>query len=502
MLGVVWEDYYGVAVLAICLLMVQLIRRPTNLPPGPTGLPLVGALHLLGRRPHKTLAQMAKKYQAPLMSFYMGQKLCVVAGTSDTAMEFLKSQDAIFSSRPQLRAFEVIFPNDITFSDITPASRQLRKIFHLHLTSARKIEESEHVRGDEIAHMLRSIRSGDSVNVKASVEVMTANILTRLVLGKRFMGRNSMEKSEEEVHDFIHVTEEIGTCLSTPNPRDFIPAFKWIDINGLEKRVKNVRSHMESFLTRIIAEHRLRREAHIDLAEPDLLDMLLDQMDKDAEITEEVVTTIVWEAFAAGMETTVLATEWAMTEILRNPRVLEKVQAELDAVVGKTRRVQDSDIPNLKYIRAIVKEALRLHPIIPLLIPHQSNAACKALGYDIPAKTQLLVNVWAIGRDPTLWTNPLEFTPERFLGEGPHAHTNFSGKDFNLLPFGSGRRKCMGATLGALLVESSIASLLHCFSWSLPQELDMTEGPGLSIKKAVPLVAVASARLPSSVYAH
>lgn len=208
------------------------------------------------------------------------------------------------------------------------------------------------------------------------------------------------------------------------------------------------------------------------------------------------------EAFAAGMETTVLATEWAMTEILRNPRVLEKAQAELDAVVGKARRVQDSDIPNLKYIRAIVKEALRLHPIIPLLIPHQSNAACKALGYDIPAKTQLLVNVWAIGRDPNLWTNPLEYDPERFLGEGPHAHTNFSGKGFNLLPFGSGRRKCMGATLGALLVESSIASLLHCFSWSLPHELDMTEAPGLSIKKAVPLVAVASARLPSSVYAH
>lgn len=186
---------------------------------------------------------------------------------------------------------------DITFSDITPASRQLRKIFHLHLTSARRTEESEHVRGDEIAHMLRSIRSGDSVNVKACVEVMTANILTRLVLGKRFMGRNSMEKSEEEeVQDFIHITEEIGTCLSTPNPRDFIPAFKWIDINGLEKRVKNVRSRMESFLTRIIAEHRLRREARIDLPEPDLLDMLLDQMDKDEgeAITEEVVSTIVW----------------------------------------------------------------------------------------------------------------------------------------------------------------------------------------------------------------
>lgn len=197
-----------------------------------------------------------------------------------------------------------------------------------------------------------------------------------------------------------------------------------------------------------------------------------------------------------------LATEWTMAEILHNPQVLSKAQAELDAVVGQTRRVQESDIPDLKYIKAVVKEAFRLHPIIPLLVPHQSSAACRAFGYDIPAKTRLLVNVWAIGRDPAVWANPLDFDPERFLGEGLHAGTDFSGKGFNLLPFGAGRRMCMGMSLGALLVESSVASLLHCFSWSLPGELDMTEGFGLSVRKAVPLSAIASARLPPSVYAH
>lgn len=202
------------------------------------------------------------------------------------------------------------------------------------------------------------------------------------------------------------------------------------------------------------------------------------------------------------METSVLATEWTMAEILRNPQVLSKAQAELDAVVGQTRRVQESDIPNLKYIKAIVKEAFRLHPVIPLLIPHQSTAACKAFGYDIPAKTRLLVDVWAIGRDPTVWTDPLTFDPERFLSEGPHAKTDFSGKHFHFLPFGSGRRVCMGISLGSRLVESSVASLLHCFSWSLPEELDMTEGFGLSIRKAVPLSAIASPRLPPSVYSH
>ena len=197
------------------------------------------------------------------------------------------------------------------------------------------------------------------------------------------------------------------------------------------------------------------------------------------------------------METSVLATEWTMAEILHNPEVLAKAQEELDEVVGRARLVRESDIVNLKYMKAVVKEAFRLHPIIPLLIPHQSSSGCRVLGYDIPAETRLLVNVWAIGRDPEVWADPLEFRPERFLGV--NAGTEFSGKSFTLLPFGSGRRVCMGMSLGALLVESSVASLLHSFSWSLPGTLDMSEGSGLSVRKAVPLSAIASPRLPPSV---
>ena len=192
-----------------------------------------------------------------------------------------------------------------------------------------------------------------------------------------------------------------------------------------------------------------------------------------------------------------------MAEVLHNPAVLEKAQGELDAVVGRTRRVQESDLPKLQYLKAIVKEALRLHPVLPLLVPHQSSAACTAFGYHIPAKARLLVNVWAIGRDPAVWDNPLAFDPDRFLDKlGRHAHTDFSGKGFDLLPFGSGRRMCIGMPLGALLLEMGVANLLHCFSWSRPTNLDMTEGFGLSAKKAVPLCAVASARLPPSVLAR
>lgn len=188
------------------------------------------------------------------------------------------------------------FP-DVTFSDIMPASRHLRKILHSQLTSGRRIEESEQIRADEIAQMVRSIPGVDEVvNLKVCLEVMTANILTRLIIGKRFMGRSGMDQSEEkELKHFVEITEEIGTCLGIANPRDVIPAFKWIDLNGLDRRFKNLRSHMESFLSKIIAERRHRHSSEtIDNSpEKDLLDGLLEQMDRH-EITQEVVTSIVW----------------------------------------------------------------------------------------------------------------------------------------------------------------------------------------------------------------
>lgn len=183
---------------------------------------------------------------------------------------------------------------DVTFSDIAPASRHLRKILHSQITSGRRIEESEHIRADEIAQMVRSIpgHTDEVVNLKGIVEVMTANILTRLIISKRFLGRSAMGESEEkELKDFVEITEEIGLCLGTPNLRDVIPAFKWIDHNGLDRRFKSLRRHMESFLSKIIAEHRQRSSDATP--EKDLLDVLLEQMDQQ-EITEEVVTSIVW----------------------------------------------------------------------------------------------------------------------------------------------------------------------------------------------------------------
>jgi 5-O-(4-coumaroyl)-D-quinate 3'-monooxygenase len=199
----------------------------------------------------------------------------------------------------------------------------------------------------------------------------------------------------------------------------------------------------------------------------------------------------VQDMITAGMDTTVISVEWAMAELVRNPRVQEKLQEELDRVVGRDRVLSETDFQNLPYLQAVVKESLRLHPPTPLMLPHKASARVKIAGYDVPKGANVIVNVWAVARDPKVWDNPLEFRPERFL----HGSIDIKGADFRVLPFGAGRRVCPGAQLGINLVASMIGHLLHHFRWAQPEDVDMMESPGLVTFMATPLQAVAAPRL-------
>jgi flavonoid 3'-monooxygenase len=205
-------------------------------------------------------------------------------------------------------------------------------------------------------------------------------------------------------------------------------------------------------------------------------------------------------AFIGGTGTSIDVVEWALSECIHNPELMSKVQAELDAVVGKSRRVEEADIPKLKYLQAMVKETFRLHLSTPILFPHVNKSETKVFGYDIPAGTTVLVCAGAIARDPAVWEDPLEFRPERFLDGSPHANTDVQGNHFELLTFGSGRRGCPGTALAMTMVHLLSATLLHSFDWSLPdhkavEKLDMSEAPGRLHRMANPLNAVPKARL-------
>jgi cytochrome P450 len=193
--------------------------------------------------------------------------------------------------------------------------------------------------------------------------------------------------------------------------------------------------------------------------------------------------------------------EWAISELLKKPEIFKKATEELDRVIGRERWVEEKDIVNLPFVDAIAKETMRLHPVAPMLVPRLAREDCQVAGYDIPKGTRVLVSVWTIGRDPNLWENPDDFCPERFIGKD----IDVKGQDFELLPFGSGRRMCPGYSLGIKVIHSTLANLLHGFTWRLPdgmkiEDLNMEEIFGLSTPKKFPLVAVPEPRLPVHVY--
>jgi flavonoid 3'-monooxygenase len=197
--------------------------------------------------------------------------------------------------------------------------------------------------------------------------------------------------------------------------------------------------------------------------------------------------------------------EWALAELIRHPDVLKQVQRELDIVVGKDRLVTESDLPRLTFLAAVIKETFRLHPSTPLSLPRVAAEECEVDGYRIPKDTTLLVNVWAIGRDPASWPDPLEFRPARFLSGGSHATVDVKGSDYELIPFGAGRRICAGLNWGLRVVTLMTATLVHSFDWELgggmtPDKLDMEEAYGLTLQRAVPLMVKPVPRLLSSAY--
>lgn len=209
------------------------------------------------------------------------------------------------------------------------------------------------------------------------------------------------------------------------------------------------------------------------------------------------ISLILQDLFSGGTDTSAIATEWALVELINHPNIMEKAVQEIDNVTGKTRAVQESDISQLPYLQAIVKETLSLHSPAPMIL-RESSEDCTIEGYHIPAKTRLFVNVWAMNRDPKNWENPLEFRPERFMNETKILDVR-GQNNFHYLPFGSGRRGCPGISLALQILHTSLAAIIQCFEWKVGGEgnngkVDMEEGSGVTVPRANPLVCVPVAR--------
>ncbi|KAM4115381.1 hypothetical protein ACJW30_04G145500 [Castanea mollissima] len=491
------SNYIFLAFLAPILLLLLLIKqrdklvKSKKLPPGPSKLPLIGNLHQLRDLPHRSIQRLSDEH-GPLMFLQLGSIPTLVISSADMAREIYKTHGLVFSGRPALYAAKKLSYNlsALTFAPYGEYWREVRKIVILELLSAKRVQSFQAVRDEEVALMLDSIArsSGPPVNLSELILVLTNNIVCRVTFGKKQDGGE--DKSRSRFHEILRETQDLlgGFCIA-----DFFPWMGWFNkFNGLETRLEKNFGELDEFIDKVI-------EKHLDPRRPepeheDLVDVLLGvQKDSNQSIalSNDQIKGVLTDLFIAGTDTSSATIVWIMAELIRNPSVMQRAQAEVREAIKGKERVKEAHLPKLTYLKSVVKEGLRLHPPAPLLVPKETLENCTIEGYNIPTKTRVFVNAKSIGTDPKYWKNQNEFQPERFLDSS----VDFRGQHYQLLPFGAGRRGCPGMNFAILVIELAIANLLHRFDWELPpgirrQDLDMQEAFGLTMHKKVPLCLV------------
>ncbi|GJN24838.1 hypothetical protein PR202_gb12606 [Eleusine coracana subsp. coracana] len=441
-----------------------------RLPPGPPELPLIGSLHhfLLSRfrdLPHRTMHELSTAY-GPLMLLRLGTVPTVVVSSGEMAMEITKIHDLSFCSKPLSPTTDIIScgGRDIAFSPYNEHWRELRKICMLNLLNQRRVLDFRHVREDEVARLIHAVTNewsnGQLINLSEKIFCMVNDIVLRTTIGRRSKHRD----------EFLHELEGVMRLICGFNLVDLYPSSKLIHwLSTSARDIGKCQSRIYHIIESIIHE----RDTTLAVAQDDLLSVLL-KLQKDGELqftlTNEIISAVIFDIFTGGSDTAATTLEWAVSELVKNPRALHKAQSEVRETFNGQRRL-------------VIKETLRLHPPAPL-VPRECREKCQIMGYDVPKGMAVVINIWAIGRDSKYWDAAEEFRPERFY----NSSIDFKGTDFEYIPFGAGRRICPGMTYGNSIMELALASLLYYFDWELPagvktEDFNMTEDFGLTVKR-------------------
>ncbi|KAH6770432.1 hypothetical protein C2S52_015235 [Perilla frutescens var. hirtella] len=488
--------------LTLPIILIYLLRKArtppkTPLPPGPPRLPLIGNLHQLATAAnlHVYLWQLSKKY-GPIFHMKLGSLSILVISSPKLAKEVMKTQDLAFCSRPKLLVQQKLSYNclDVIFSPYNDHWREVRKITTTHLFSPTKIQSFRPIREDEISRFVAKISclasARESFNFSELARAISSNLICRIAFGKRY------DESGGEMRRFYELLHEVQTLMATFFVSDYFPGFKWVDkITGLIDRVDSTCAKLDSFYQELIDEHLDRNRVKDSEEDDDVLDLLIKlKEDKSCsiELTWDHIKALLMNIFIAATESTAASIVWIMTALIKAPKTMHKVQSEIRNSRGNKGKVDENDLPKLHYLKAVIYETLRLYPPAPLLVPRETVERCILEGYEIQPKTVVYINAWAIARDPECWENPYEFVPERFMNN----NRDIKGQDFEVIPFGSGRRICPGMSMGLIDLGLTVANLLYFFDWELPQgmlaeDIDMDSSPGIGMHKKIPLLLLA-----------
>nr|QWK52370.1 cytochrome P450 71B31 [Isatis tinctoria] len=489
--------YFLFISLLVLILFKRILPSERKLPPGPTGLPIIGNLHQLGGLLHSTLHKLSLEH-GPVMLLRFGVVPMVVFSSKEAAKEVLKTHDLETCNRPKLVATGLFTHNfkDIGFTQYGEDWREMKKLVGLELFSPQKHKSFRYVREEEgdllVKEISKSAQTQALVDLRKALYSFTAGIIFRVAFGQNFHNRDFINMDRVEV-----LVQESETNVCALAFTDCFPTgLGWLvdRISGQHWRMNKAFSKLTNFFQHVLDEH-------MKVGQPqdhsDLVSAMLDMINRPTKlgsfkVTSDHLKAMMTDVVLAGVNAGVTTMIWTMTELTRHPRVMKKLQEEIRSTLGFNKeKITEEDLEKVEYMKLVIKESFRLHPPAPLLLPRQTMSDIEIQGYYIPKNAMIKINTYTIGRDPKCWTNPNEFIPERFS----NTCINYKGQHFELLPFGAGRRSCPGMALGTTILELGLLNILYFFDWSMPngmtiEDIDLEEAGDLNIAKKVPLELV------------
>ncbi|GER26193.1 cytochrome P450 [Striga asiatica] len=486
------EEFHLYALLVTLTLIIPAFLftfNPKNIkkksPPSPPTLPIIGNLHQLGPIIHRSLHHLSQTY-GPVMLLKFGSKPVLVISSADAAREATRTHDLAFSNRPDLRTMRQLFcdlkdPINLPYGD---KWRALRAIFVHELLGPARVRSFDSVRESEVSLLMERLgrRSpARPADLTAEFATLNNNLICRTAFGEKTVN----------VERVLEVIDRVVDMLSKFRVGDFVPWLAWIDgLTGFDAARAHLSRDIDDILETVLEDHLSRKEG---VDKDNFMDILLGIYKGDVRgvsIDRVTVKAMIFDVIGAGTETSAKALMWIMTELIRHPHVMKKLQDEVRGVTEGKTVITEDDIQRMPYLKAVIKESLRIHPPFPIYL-HEAREHVNFMGYDVEPETIVLMNVWAIGQDRAFWKDPERFIPERFVDSS----VDYRGFDFQLLPFGAGRRICPGIGFAAMGMEHTVANLVKNFDFELPggarvEDLDVTERPGFAVGKKEPLVVV------------
>ncbi|CAO2204853.1 unnamed protein product [Urochloa humidicola] len=470
-------------------------RLLSRLPSPPRRLPVIGHLHLVGPLPHVSLRDLAAEHgRDGLMLLRLGAVPTLVVSSPRAAQAVLRTHDHVFASRAYSPVADILFygSSDVAFAPYGEHWRQVKKIATTHLLTNKRVRAYRHAREQEVRLVMAKIRkaavAGIAIDLSSLLNSFSNDIICHAVSGKFFReeGRNKL---------FQELVEANSSLIGGFNIEDYFPGLVKLDMvkRMVCAKAQKVNKRWNELLDKLIDDHETRFASQCGDEESDFIDVLL-SVQEEYKLTRDHIKAQLAIMFEAGTDTSFIVLEYAMVKLMQNPHLMTKVRMAIPK--GKEIVTEDDlNANDMAYLKAVIKETLRLHGPAPLLVPHLSMADCDIEGYKIPSGTRAIVNAWALARDPSYWESAEEFMPERFMEGGSAFAMDYRGNDFLYLPFGTGRRICPGISFAISAIEVMLANLMYHFNWELPPEskdrgISMSESFGVTVHRTEKLLLV------------